>query len=77
MSNPDYNTQTNPSGNSKKSGARGWRPRKSGGKGAEHGPAHKDDPKAWPKPGPTWGTSLNRAAKFPVVKTHVVKWGVD
>jgi len=45
--------------------------------GAEHDGAQKDDPINWPKPGPNWGTSLNRTAKFPIVKTRVVKDGVD
>lgn len=31
----------------------------------------------WPDPGPHWGVSFNRAAKMPVVKTKVVKGGVD
>ncbi len=48
-----------------------------GSMGAEHGPAQKDTVKNWPKVGPTWGTSFNRTVKFPVVKTRVVKDGLD
>ena len=57
-------------------GAGGYKYHK-GVKGREAGPAMKDDPKGWPDPTPHWGTSLNRAAKFNVVKTHVVKKGLD
>ena len=76
MPNPDYNSQVS-QGYSKKGGARGWRPKKSGGKGPGNGPAQKDDPKNWPDPGPHWGTSFNRAAKFPVVKVGVVRKCLD
>mgnify|MGYP001578510516 CR=1 FL=1 len=48
-----------------------------GAYGAEHGSAQKDDPTGWPDVKPHWGTSLNRTAKFPVVKTGVVRKGVD
>lgn len=75
MPNADYNKQV-AQGYSKKGGKQGYSFRKGAGK-SEDGPAHKDTVKAWPKPGPNWGTSLNRAANFPVIKTHVVKDGVD
>ncbi len=75
MSNQNYSEFKSRSANKNSKGP-GVKARK-GSKGAEHGPAQKDDPKAWPKPGPTWGTSLNRGVNFPVVKTRVVKWGVD
>ena len=75
MANQNYSEFSTRRANKNK-GAGGPKLRK-GAFGAEHDPAHKDNPKAWPKPGPTWGTSLNRAANFPVVKTRVVKYGVD
>ena len=75
MSNANYNKQTAVGYGSGK-GA-GPKPKDRGAYGAEHGPSQKDNPKAWPKPGPNWGTSFNRTAKFPVVKTRVVKDGVD
>lgn len=31
----------------------------------------------WPGATPAWGTSFNRTTKMPVVKTRVVKHGVD
>lgn len=37
----------------------------------------KETAKNWPDPGPHWGTSLNRRAKFPVIKTGIVRKGVD
>ena len=36
-----------------------------------------DTQKNWPEAGPAWKGSLNSGVKFPVVKTHVVKKGVD
>ena len=74
MSNANYNKQTAVGYGSGKGSAP---KQKEGAYSAEHGPAQKDTPKAWPKPGPTCGTSFNRAAKFPVVKTRIVKDGVD
>jgi hypothetical protein len=75
MANQNYSEFKSRKAN-KNSGGPGVTARK-GSMGAEHGPAQKDDPKAWPKPGPTWGTSFNRAVNAPVVKTRVVKHGVD
>lgn len=46
------------------------------GKTQKGGPV-KATETAWPKPGPTWGTSFNRTTKWPVVRTRVVKHGVD
>ena len=48
-----------------------------GEQGAEHDPAHKDTPKAWPKAGGPRSPSLNSRVKFPVIKTRVVVDGVD
>ena len=75
MSNQNYSEFSERRANKNKD-AGGPKGRK-GHKGAEHGPAQKDDPRAWPDVTPHWGTSLNRSAKFPVVKTHVVKKGLD
>ncbi len=75
MSNQNYSEFSERRANKNK-GAGGYKYRK-GAYGAEHGSALKDDPKGWPDVKPHWGTSLNRAAKFPVVKTHVVKKGLD
>ncbi len=74
MSNANYNKQTAVGYGSGK----GKAPKdREGHMGAEHGKPQKDDVKKWPKPGPNWGTSFNRTAKFPVIKTHVVKDGLD
>ena len=75
MSNQNY-SEFKTRRQNKNSGGPGVKSRK-GHMGAEHDAAQTDDPKAWPKPGPNWGTSFNRAVKFPVVKTRVVKDGVD
>ena len=48
-----------------------------GAYGAEHGPAQKDNLINWPDLKPHWCTSLNKSAKFPIVKTHVIKKGLD
>ena len=75
MSNQNYSEFKSRKQN-KNSGGPGVKARK-GAMGAEHGPAQKDDPMGWPDVKPHWGTSLNRGARFPVVKTHVVKKGLD
>ena len=75
MPNPDYNSQVG-NGYSKKGGAQGYSFRKGGGK-AEDGPARKDTPKAWPKPGSGGGIGFNKTTKFPHVKTRVVQDKVD
>ena len=75
MSNQNYSEFSERRQN-KNRGAGGPKPRK-GHMGSEHGSAQKDHVTSWPKPGPNWGTSLNRTAKFPVVKTRVVKDGLD
>ena len=75
MSNPDYNSQTNPSGNSKKGGAQGYKFPKNGVKGAEHGAAFKDSTVTWTgAPGPT-RPNFNKTGA-PQVKTAVVCDGV-
>ena len=73
MSNPDFSA-TSPG--YKKTGAGGYKYRK-GAKGSESGPAHKDNPKAWPKPGKGDGIGFNKTVKFPHVKTRIVSQGVD
>ena len=75
MSNQNYSEFSTRRANKNK-GAGGSKGRK-GSMGAEHDAAQKDDPMNWPDVGPHWGTSLNRSAKFPVVKTAVVKKGLD
>ena len=75
MSNQNYSAFKSRAQN-KNSGGPGVKTRK-GSMGAEHDAAHKDTMTNWPKPGPNWGTSLNKTAKFPVIKTRVVKDGVD
>jgi hypothetical protein len=74
VSNPNFNKQTTPAYANK--GAGGYKYHKPGPK-AEGGPAKKDDPRKWPKPGSGDGIGFNRKAGFPVVKTRVVSDKVD
>jgi hypothetical protein len=45
--------------------------------GAEHDAAHKDTKTSWPKAPGQRSPSLNRSAKFSIVKTVVNSDGVD
>lgn len=74
MSNANYNKQTAAGYGSGTGSAPKLR---KGHKGAEHDAAHKDTKTSWPKAPGQRSPSLNRAAKFPIVKSAVNSDGVD